>query len=168
MDDKRIELFPGKDCLRADGTIFLTDDAGPVHGPGQAASAVDKGGSDFYRALFNIPAESLAFIETDGPDGGGRAKIAAGDTIMLAPAGADSKIEHRCPQAFQAGGQTGRVDYIGRADAHALAASYAAGQKLLFRQAARRSDQVGIPVRTRIAADPQHRDYGDSRHGCDQ
>lgn len=47
LDAHGIEQLPGKDCLRADRTIFLTDDTRPVHGPGQAAAAVDKGGSDF-------------------------------------------------------------------------------------------------------------------------
>ncbi len=126
LDAYGIEQLPGKDGLRADRAIFLTDDTRPVHGPGQAAAAVDKGGADFYGALFNMPAESLAFLEADGPYRRGRAKMAAGDAVVLASAGADSKIEHRCPQAFQAGCQPGRVDDIGRADAHALAAFYTA------------------------------------------
>ena len=126
LDADGIEQLPGKDGLGADRAIFLTDDTRPVHGPGQAAAAVDKCGADFYGALFNMPAEPLAFLETDGSNRRGRAKMAAGDTVVLAPAGADSKIEHRCPQAFQAGCQSGRVDHVGRADAHALAAFYTA------------------------------------------
>lgn len=121
-----IELLPGRDCFRADRAIFLTDDTRPVHGPGQAAAAVDKGSADCYRALFNILADSLAFLETDGTNCSSRTKMAAGDAVVLTPAAADSKIEHGCPQAFQAGCQSGRVDHIGRADAHALAAFYAA------------------------------------------
>ena len=46
-----IELFPGEDGFGANGTIFLTDDAGAVHGPGQATTTVDKGGPDFYGSL---------------------------------------------------------------------------------------------------------------------
>ena len=122
LDAHGIEQLPGKDCLWADGTIFLTDDARPVHGPGQAAAAVDKSSADFYRALLIIPADSLAFLEADGTNCRGRTKIAAGDAIVLAAAGADSKIEYRRPQAFQAGCQPCRMDHIGRADAHALAA----------------------------------------------
>ena len=121
-----IVQLAGKNCLGADRAIFLADDARPVHGPGQAAAAVDKGCPNYYRALLNILAQPLAFFETDGPNGSCRAKIATGDAIVLAPAGADTKIEHRCPQAFQAGRKPGRVDYIGRADAHTLAAFYTA------------------------------------------
>ena len=118
--------FPCKDRFRADRAIFLADDTGSVHGPWQAAAAVDKGGADFYGALFHMLAEPLAFLEADGPDRRCRAEVAAGDTVVLTPAGADSKIEHRCPQALQTGCQPGRVNDIGRADAHALAAFYAA------------------------------------------
>ena len=121
-----IEQLPGKNGFRADRTIFLADDTRPVHGPGQASAAVDKGSADFYGALFNKPVEPLAFLEADGSNRSCRTKMAAGDTVMLTPAGADSEIEHRCPQAFQAGCQPGRVDHIGRADAHALAAFYTA------------------------------------------
>ena len=46
-----IELFAGEDCFGANGTIFLTDDAGAVHGPGQAATPIDEGSSDFYGSL---------------------------------------------------------------------------------------------------------------------
>ena len=122
LDPHGIEQLPGKDCFWADGTIFLTDDARPVHGPGQAAAAIDKSSADFYRALLIIPADSLAFLEADGTNCRGRTKIAAGDTIVLAAAGADSKIEYRRPQTFQTGSQSCRMDDIGRADAHALAA----------------------------------------------
>ena len=121
-----IKQLPGKDGFRADRAIFLTDNTRPVHGPGQAAAAVDKGSADCYGALFSMPADPLAFLEADGPNCSCRAKMAAGDTVVLTPAAADSEIEHRCPQAFQAGCQPGRVDHIGRADAHTLAAFYTA------------------------------------------
>lgn len=121
-----IKQLPGKDGFRADRAIFLTDNTRPVHGPGQAAAAVDKGSADCYGALFSMPADPLAFLEADGPNRSRGAEMAAGDTVVLTPAGADSEIEHRCPQAFQAGCQPGRVNHIGRADAHTLAAFYAA------------------------------------------
>ena len=126
LDADGIEQLPGKDGFRTDRAIFLTDDTRPVHGPGQATAAVDKGSADFYGALFNMPTESMAFLYADGSNCRCRAKMAAGDTVVLTPAGADSKIEHRCPQALQTGCHPGRVDDIGRADAHALAAFYAA------------------------------------------
>ena len=125
-DAHRIEQLAGENRLRANRAIFLTDDARSIHSPGQAPAAVDKGSSDFYRALFNILAQALALLKADGPDGSCRAKMATGDAIVLTTAGADSKVEHRCPQAFQSGRQPGRVDYIGGADPHALPAFYAA------------------------------------------
>ena len=87
-----IEQLPGKDGFRADRAIFLTDDTRPVHGPGQAAAAVDKGGADCYGALFSILSDSLAFLEADGTNCSSRTKMAAGDTVVLTPAAADSKI----------------------------------------------------------------------------
>ena len=121
-----IEQLARKDRLGTDRAIFLAHDARPVHGPGQAATAVDKCRTDFYGSLISMAPDPLAFFEAEGSDRSGGAKMAAGDTVVLTSAGADSKIEHRCPQAFQAGCQSGRVDHIGRADAHALAAFYAA------------------------------------------
>jgi hypothetical protein len=54
---------------------------------------------------------------------------------VLTPAGTDSKIKHRCPQAFQAGRQPGRVDhnwsgrcaYIGRILCSAIETAVPAG-----------------------------------------
>ena len=97
MDANGVENRAREDRLRADRAIFLTDDTGPVHGPGQATAAIDKRGPDFYGPLFGIPLDSLPLLEADGANSSGRAKITAGDTVVLTPAGADSKIERRCP-----------------------------------------------------------------------
>ena len=126
MHPNGIEKLAREDRFGADRAIFLTDDTGPVHGPGQAAAAIDKGGADFYGSLIGILVDSLPLCEADGSNRSGGAKISAGNAIVLTPAGADSKIEQGCPQAFQAGCQPGRVDHVGRADAHALAAFYTA------------------------------------------
>ena len=118
----RVKDFPGADGLGADRAIFLADNAGPVHGPRQATTAVDEGGSDLDRPLIGEPFAAQTFIQADGPDGRRRAQMAAGNTVKLATAGADAKIEGRGPQAFESALQTGRMNDIGGTDPHTLAA----------------------------------------------
>ena len=43
--EHRLPGHPGEDGLGAHRAIFLAHDAGPIHGPGQAAAAVHKGGA---------------------------------------------------------------------------------------------------------------------------
>jgi hypothetical protein len=97
MQANGIEQLAREDRFRADRAIFLANDTGTVHGPGQATAAIDKSGPDFYGPLFGIPVDALPLFEADGPNRSGGAKMAAGDAIVLTPAGADSKIKHRCP-----------------------------------------------------------------------
>ena len=154
-----IVKLPSEDGLGTDRAIFLADNAGPIHRPGQTAAPIDKGGADFNGTLFGVSVKPLALRKADRPNRSCRTKIAAGNTIVLTATGADSKIEHRRPQAFQAGGQSGRMNYIGWTDAHTLTAFDTARQELIFGQTTRWSYQAGIPVGSRVAGDSQQR-YG--------
>jgi hypothetical protein len=124
--------------LGADRTIFLANDAGFTHGPGQASSPVKKCCAKPDHALVLEIAPTMFFIQGDGPNGGSGTNLAAGHTIELATAGTNPEIQLRCPKIFQAMLDLARLDDIGGTDTHALAAFDAALQKTLFCQRSRR------------------------------
>ena len=92
---KGIVHFPGLNGLGADRAIFLADDTGPVHGPGQAAAPVHKSGADFDGALIGKRRSAQPFIQAERSDGRRGAKIATGNAIELAAAGSHAKIQNR-------------------------------------------------------------------------
>lgn len=158
----RAEMNPGGNRLGADRTIFLANNAGSVHGPGQATSPVNKSGTDFNGSFIGKPVPPQAFVQRDRSNSGGRADIAAGYTVKLAAAGADPKIQYRRPQPFQAALKGGRMNHIGGTDSHALAALNAPVQKRRFIQGSRRPDKPRSPVGAgNLAAQSNH---GDSRN----
>ena len=118
----RVKSLPGSDCFGTDRAVFLADNTGSIHGPGQATASVDKSRSDFYGSLSGKAVSPLPFVQTDGPDGRRRAQMATGNTIKLTPAGADTKIKSRRPQPFNTTPQAGRMNHVSRANTHALTA----------------------------------------------
>ena len=122
----RIKSLPGSDCLGADRAILLADNAGPVHGPRQTAAPVHESGSDFDRPQIGEAVSAQSFVQTDGPDGRRRTQMATGNTIKLTAAGTDAEIKGWGPQPFNSALQAGRMNDVGRANAHALAALDAA------------------------------------------
>src|ERR1035437_4565154 len=130
-------------CLRGGGAVFLADDAWPLHGPGQAAATIDVGEADAHRALRGVVAGPELFLERERPDSGRRARLAAGDAVELAAAGANAVVEDRRPDGLPAVRETRGLEHVGRADAHAFAALEAAREKLLFGYGTRRTDEAG-------------------------
>ncbi len=130
---------------------------GGVHGPGQAAAAVDERGADAHRAAARERLQAPAFLEAQRPDGGRGAELAAGDAGVLAAARPDAEVQPRRPQPLQTALEAGGPDHVGRADAHALAALDAARQELLLRERAGRPDEIRVPVGAGGGAQPQGR-----------
>lgn len=116
------KILSGKDCFGAYGAIFLANNTRPVHGPGQTATPVNKGGSQFDWTNLGKLTFSEFFFQGDWADGSGGADMGTGDTIKLAATGADAKIEDGAPQPLQSAFQAGGVDYVGGANSHALTA----------------------------------------------
>jgi hypothetical protein len=56
--------------------------------------------------------------------------MGAGDAIKLAATGADAKIEDGAPQPFQSAFQAGGMNYVGRANSHALTTLKTAAEKI--------------------------------------
>jgi len=76
-----VEALPGIDCLGADGTVFLTDDAGLIHCPWQAPVAVKEGGAELDWPGFGEFIVSELFCKCNGSDGGCRADLPASDAV---------------------------------------------------------------------------------------
>ena len=91
MQANGIEKLAREDRFRADRAVFLTDDTGSIHGPGQAATAIDKSGSNFYGPLIGIPFDTLSFFEADRANRSGRAKISTGDYFCVIAGSPDQK-----------------------------------------------------------------------------
>ena len=89
---------------------------------GQAAAPVHKCGSDPDGASLNERARTHSFIQLKGTDGRGRADMPAGNAIVLTAAGSQTEVECRGPQAFHTCLKYSRLDDMGRADPHTLAA----------------------------------------------
>jgi hypothetical protein len=142
----RLKDISGIDGLGADGAVFLAYDTWPVHGPWQAAISIDKGGTEFDRALFSEFADTQFFFECDWPDCCGRADLAAGDAVELTSARADSIVQNRSPEAFDTVLYPGRLNDIRGAYPHTLTALDASLEKLFFRQRAGRSNRFVMPV----------------------
>jgi hypothetical protein len=123
-----MELGPGKNGLGTYRAIFLADNTWDIHGPGQTAAMVDKSRSDAQRPALGKGASAHSLIDAQRSQRCGRAHMAAGHTILLAAAGADTKVQHWRPKAFCTGLPSGGMDYIGRANPHALPTFDAAGQ----------------------------------------
>ena len=103
------ERGAGEDRLGAHRAQFMTDQAGPVHGPGQTAAAVHKGRAHADRPLGGELAGALFLVEAQGADGRGGADLAAGDAVGLAAAAAEAVVDGRSPQALHPGLQQGRA-----------------------------------------------------------
>ena len=157
-----------EDGLGAHGAQFLTDQAGPVHGPGQTAAPVHEGRAHADRPLGGEVALALLFFQAQRPDGRGGADLAAGDAVGRAAAAADAVVDGRGPQALHAGLQQGGLDDVGGADAHALAAAEAAGQEALLVQGPRGPDEAGVAVGPGQAADLPHGGQEQPAAGHDQ
>ena len=146
-----------EDGLGADRAVFLADDAGLVHRPGQAPAAVHEGHADAQRAAVGETTAAQALIQAEGSDGRRGAEMTAGDAGVLAAAGTDPEIQFGGPQPFDPGLQARWVDDICRADAHALAAFDAARQEGFLRHGAGGADQAGVPVRAADSSQPHDR-----------
>ncbi len=129
-----LEGLPGIDRFGADRTILLAYNTWFSHRPGQAPGTINKRCSDLYRSGLGKFIKAQFFRQTDGTDSGRRADEPAGRAVQLTAAGPDAVIMNRGPKIFKPTGKTARLNDIGRANSHALAAFNTAQQKLFFRK----------------------------------
>ena len=86
---------PGMNGLGTQRTVFLTDNTGFIHGPGQTAATLDKGSADLDRSLVGKFLFSEFFVQAQRPDGCSGTDLTAGSTVELAATGADPVVQYR-------------------------------------------------------------------------
>src|SRR5690606_28089225 len=111
----------GADGLGRDGADLFAHHAGRLHGPGQAAAALEERGAEADGPVLREGAYAELLLEAGLLDGSGGAHLAAERAVELAEA--DGEIHHGRPQPLEPGlGEGGGLEDVGGADVDALIA----------------------------------------------